>query len=154
VLPGFKYNMTDMQAAMGIHQLPRIERYAKRREEIWQRYDEAFADLPVFLPSPPEPNTVHARHLYTLLVDLESVNASRDDVLDALQAENIGCGVHFIGLHLHDYYRKEFGLSPEDFPNATFVSERTVSIPLSPKLTDQDVDDVIAAVRKVLRAYA
>ena len=154
MLPGFKYNLTDVQAAIGIHQLARVDRNLERREEIWQRYDEAFAELPLRIPPPAEPDTTHARHLYTFLVDLDRLAATRDGVLDALQAENIGCGVHFVGVHLHDYYRKAFDLSPEDFPNATFISERTISIPLSPKLTDQDVDDVIAAVRKVLRAYA
>jgi dTDP-4-amino-4,6-dideoxygalactose transaminase len=153
VAPGFKYNMMDIQASLGIQQLKRIRRYACRREEIWERYDRAFADLPAFLPAPPQPETVHARHLYTLLLDLDNLTASRDEVLAALHAENIGCGVHYIGLHLHDYYRLTFDFQPEDFPNATFISERTISIPFSAKLADQDVEDVISAVRKVLKAY-
>jgi dTDP-4-amino-4,6-dideoxygalactose transaminase len=79
---------------------------------------------------------------------------SRDDVLQALHAENIGCGIHYLGLHLHNYYREAFQVGPEDFPNATFISERTISIPHSAKLNDRDVDDVISGVRKVLTAYA
>jgi dTDP-4-amino-4,6-dideoxygalactose transaminase len=153
-VPGFKYNMTDIQASLGIHQLPRIEGHLRRREEIWQAYDDAFADLPVFLSPAPEPETVHGRHLYTLLVDVDNMAASRDDVLQALHAENIGCGIHYLGLHLHNYYREAFQVGPEDFPNATFISERTISIPHSAKLNDRDVDDVISGVRKVLTAYA
>ncbi len=154
VAPGFKYNMMDIQASLGIHQLERVQRNAQRREEIWKRYDEAFEGLPAFLPPPPEPETVHARHLYTLLLNLDDLTASRDQVLNALQAENIGCGVHYIGLHLHDYYRKAYNVNPDDFPNATFISKRTVSIPFSARLSDRDVEDVMAGVRKVLRAYA
>jgi len=154
VVPGFKYNMTDVEAAVGIHQLERIDSCLRRRERLWAYYDEAFLGLPAFLPVPPEPGTVHARHLYTLLVDLDNITATRDDVLNALHAENIGCGVHYVGIHLHAYYRKTFNLSPEDFPNATFISDRTISIPLSPKLSEKDADDVVSGVHKVLTAYA
>jgi len=148
--PGFKYNMTDMQAALGIHQMTRIEPYARRRREIWKRYDQAFAGLPAELPAPEEPGTTHARHLYTLLLDLTHLKAGRDAIVEDLKAEGIGTGIHFISLHLHPYYKDRFGFSPDDFPNARHISERTVSLPLSARLTNQDVDDVIAAVRKVL----
>ena len=148
--PGFKYNMTDMQAAIGIHQLARIERYARRRREIWARYEEAFRDLPAERPAPEEPDTVHARHLYTLLLDADRLGVSRDAVAEELRLEGIGTGIHFISLHLHPYYRDRFRLSPEDFPISRSISERTLSLPLSARLSDQDVDDVIAAVRKVL----
>ena len=154
IAPGFKYNMMDIQASLGIHQLERVQRNAQRREGIWKRYDEAFANLPAFLPPRPEPETVHARHLYTLLLDLDHLTVSRDHVLNSLQAENIGTGVHYVGLHLQEYYRKAYELKPDDFPSATFISERTISIPFSPKLSDPDVEDVIAGVRKVLRTYA
>ncbi len=148
--PGFKYNMTDMQAALGIHQLARVAEYAEVRRSIWRQYDEAFADLPVEVPAPVEPDTTHARHLYTLLIDRERVGIPRDDVVEALKAEGIGTGIHFISLHLHPYYRDRFGFSPDDFPNARRISERTLSLPLSARLGAQDVADVIAAVRKVL----
>ncbi len=150
VYPGYKYNMMDIQAAIGIHQLPRIERYLTRREEIWRRYDEAFAELPVILPAPAESNTKHARHLYTLLVDIDRLGISRDDFQQALHERNIGTGIHFIALHLHPYYADTYGYKRGDFPNAEFVSDRTISLPLSAKLTDEDVEDVVNAVVKVL----
>jgi len=153
VYPGFKYNMMDIQAALGIHQLRRIENYLKRREEIWQRYDEAFKNLPLDTPPLPEENTRHARHLYTILVRLEELKADRDTIQQALYEENIGTGIHFISLHLHPYYQKTFGYTPGDFPNAACVSERTISLPLSAKLTDDDVNDVIEAVTKVFKKY-
>lgn len=149
--PGYKYNMMDMQAAIGIHQLPRIERYYKKREEIWKRYDEAFKDLPVITPALPESNTKHARHLYTLLIDLNNAKIDRDTFQQALHKENIGTAIHYIALHLHSYYREKFGYKKGNFPNAEFVSERTISLPLSAKLNDEEVEDVIRAVRKVLR---
>jgi dTDP-4-amino-4,6-dideoxygalactose transaminase len=150
VYAGFKYNMTDMAAAMGIHQLPRVERYWKKREALWKRYDEAFADLPCFLPPPAEKNTRHAYHLYTPLIDVEKLGKTRDQVLNELTKLNIGTGVHYIACHLQPYYRKVLGCKPGDFPNAEFISERTLSIPLSAKLTDEDADDVISAFRSVL----
>lgn len=149
---GFKYNMMDIQAAIGIHQLERVERYARRREEIWARYDEAFADLPVQTPAPPEPDTRHARHLYTLLVEEDRSGISRDAFLQALQFHNIGSGVHYLSIPEHVYYQKRFGWKPEDWPCAMRVGRATVSIPLSARLTDEDVEDVIAAVRRVLGA--
>lgn len=149
VFPGFKYNMMDIQASIGIHQMERVDKYLKRREEIWQMYDEAFADLPFFTPALPEPDTVHARHLYTILVDIEKAGKSRDEVQQELYEMNIGTGIHFISLHLHDYYRKTYGFKPDDFPDARFISERTISLPLSAKLTDEDAEDVINAVRNI-----
>ncbi len=151
VYPGYKYNMMDIQAAIGLEQIKRIDRYLLRRTEIWRRYDEAFDDLPVILPAAAEPNTVHARHLYTLLLDTNRVSMTRDEFQQTLYSMNIGTGIHYISLHLHDYYRDAFGLRPEDFPIARFISERTISLPLSAKLNDQDVADVIASVRYLLK---
>ena len=145
--------MTDIQAALGIHQLARVEANLLRREAIWQRYDDAFAGLPAFVPPPAEPGTRHARHLYTLLLDLDRLNATRDEVMLDLHRQNIGTGVHYRALHLHPYYRETFGYTPEDFPNARWISERTISLPLSPKLTDDDVEDVVAAVTRTLRQF-
>ena len=147
VVPGFKYNMMDLQAAIGIHQLARVEVALQRRNEIWQRYNQAFADLPVTVPASDEPHTLHARHLYTLMIDKGKCGVSRDEFLERLHSQNIGAGVHYVGVHLQPYYQTRFGYRPEDFPNATWISDRTVSIPLSPKLTDEDVEDVIEAVR-------
>ena len=153
VYPGFKYNMMDIQASLGIHQLKRIESYYKRRKEIWQRYNEAFSKLPLDTPPPPEENTRHAYHLYTILLRLEELNTDRDIIQQALYQENIGTGIHFISLHLHPYYQKTFGFKKGDFPNAAYVSERTISLPFSSKLSDRDVDDVIEAVTKVLTQH-
>src|SRR5262249_42879438 len=99
VAPGFKYNMMDLQAALGIHQLRRVEANLVRRQEIWARYDEAFADLPVFLPTPEEEGTRHARHLYTLLLEVERLKADRDQVQLALHKQQIGTGIHYKALH-------------------------------------------------------
>lgn len=153
VFPGFKYNMMDLQAALGIHQVGRLDAHHTRRAEIWTRYDEAFQGLPLAVPAPPEPNTAHARHLYTVLLDIDRLAVGRDAVQDALFRENIGTGIHYVSLHLQEYYRKTRGFRPDDFPNARHISDRTLSLPLSPKLTDRDVEDVIAAVKKVLKRH-
>lgn len=150
---GFKYNMTDMQAAIGLHQLERIERYLARRAEIWAQYDEAFADLPLGLPAAPEPDTRHAMHLYTVLVDGERTGGlTRDAFLDAMTRHNIGVGVHYLSIPEHPYYRERFGWTPDAFPHAARVGRQIVSLPISAKLSDADVADVIRAVRQTLNA--
>ncbi|MGG6293728.1 DegT/DnrJ/EryC1/StrS family aminotransferase [Leptolyngbya sp. AN02str] len=147
---GFKYNMMDIQASIGIHQLRRIEPYWKKREEVWNVYNEAFADLPITLPADPEPNTRHGYHLYTILIDAEKTGMSRDQFLDAMTAHNIGVGVHYLSVPEHPYYQQTFGWQPEDYPHAMNIGRQTVSLPLSARLTDEDVHDVIAAVRQIL----
>ena len=144
--PGFKYNMMDLQAALGLHQLDRVEANLERRRQIWTRYDQAFANLPVFLPTPEEKDTRHARHLYTLLLDIDRLRAGRDEIQAALHRQRIGTGIHYRALHLHHYYRETFGYTSRDLKNAGWISHRTLSLPLSPKLTDQDVESVIFAV--------
>jgi dTDP-4-amino-4,6-dideoxygalactose transaminase len=152
--PGFKYNMTDLQAALGLPQLRRVEANLVRRRQVWARYDEAFAGLPVFVPPAEEPGTRHARHLYTLLLDLDRLRVSRDDFQLALHRQGIGTGVHYRALHLHRYYREAFGYRRGDLPGAEWVSDRTLSLPLSPKLTDADVEDVVFAVRRTAAHFA
>ncbi len=147
---GFKYNMMDLQAAIGIHQLKRVEAGWWRRQEIWQRYNEAFADLPIQLPSAPESGTRHAYHLYTILIDEAQTGMSRDAFLDAMTAQNIGVGVHYLSIPEHPYYQKTFGWQPEDFPHAMQIGRQTVSLPISPKLSDGDVEDVIQVVRHII----
>ena len=147
---GYKYNMMDLQAAIGIHQLQRVEKYWKRRQQIWQRYNEAFADLPIGLPAEPETDSRHAYHLYTILVDEEKCGISRDTFLNAMTAQNIGVGVHYLSIPEHPYYQKTFGWRPEDYPNAMHIGRQTISLPISAKLTDQDVEDVIEAVYKTI----
>jgi dTDP-4-amino-4,6-dideoxygalactose transaminase len=149
VRPGFKYNMTDVQAAVGLHQLPRLDEWIEQRRALWERYDSLLADLPLELPPPPDPNTRHARHLYQVLVG-EDAPVTRDELLDALTARQIGTGVHYRGVHLHPYYRDTYRLKPSHFPVATSISERTLSLPLSPKVTEADQDDVVAALRASL----
>lgn len=147
---GFKYNMMDIQAAIGIHQLSRVEQYWKRRGQIWERYNEAFRGLPVGLPAGPEPDTRHAYHLYTILVDDAAAGVTRDEFLERMTANNIGVGVHYVSIAEHPFYQERFGWRPEDYPHAMRVGRQTVSLPLSAKLTDEDVEDVIAAVEASL----
>lgn len=152
-VPGYKYNMMDLQAAIGIHQFNAFEENQKRRKEIWQKYNEAFKNLPLITPKDPEPNTVHGYHLYPILVDIDKLKTNRETIQNALHAENIGIGIHFIALHFHPFYQRKYNYKRGDFPNSEFISDRTISIPFSAKLTDQDVSDVIRAVRKVLLYY-
>ena len=139
-----------MQAAIGIHQLGRVESNWWRRQAIWTRYQAAFADLPARRPAEPAPDTRHGYHLYTLLIDEETAGISRDTFMDEMTRHNIGVGVHYLGIPEHPCYQQRFGWRPEDYPNATRIGRSTVSLPLSPKLTDDDVSDVIAAVRGTL----
>jgi len=150
VYAGFKYNMMDIQAAIGIHQLPRVDRYWEQRKEIWNRYNEAFMNLPVFTPAPVDSNTRHSYHLYTILLDIAHLKITRDQFLYEMTKRNIGVGVHYIALHFHPYYKETFGYKRGDFPIAEWISDRTVSIPLSAKLTDDDVEDVIRVVREII----
>ena len=147
---GFKYNMMDLQAAIGMHQIQRVESYWNKRLLIWNRYNDAFTDLPVTLPAPIAANTRHALHLYTLLVDRHHAGLSRDDFILALHRMNIGTGVHYRPIPVHPVYQQRYGWRPEDFPNAHQIGESTVSLPLSARLTERDVEDVIASVRTVL----
>ncbi|MFZ1729593.1 MAG: DegT/DnrJ/EryC1/StrS family aminotransferase [Bacteroidota bacterium] len=149
---GFKYNMMDLQAAIGMHQVQRVDRYWARREEIWKRYDAAFADLPIQLPTRSETDTRHAYHLYTVLVDELTCGISRDGFLNAMTGEGIGTGVHYLSVPEHPYYQRTFGWRPEDYPEAIRIGRQTVSLPIGPSLSDEDVTDVIAAVRKVMNA--
>jgi dTDP-4-amino-4,6-dideoxygalactose transaminase len=147
---GFKYNMMDLQAAIGIHQLARVQTNWKRREAIWSRYQEAFADLPIGLPSEAAANTRHAYHLYTIHVDAQRCGIERDAFLDAMTAANIGVGVHYLSIPEHPYYQKRFGWKPEQWRNAMQIGRQTVSLPLSPKLRDGEVERVIQSVRKIV----
>lgn len=150
VEPGYKFNMTDMQAAMGLVQLAKIDAMLSRRETLWRYYDERLRDLPLELPPPAEAGSVHARHLYTVLVDQARCGVSRDTMLTELHKRNIGTGVHYIGQHLQPYYRDKYGLRPEDFPHATRHSLQTMSLPLSPRLLESDLADVVEALREAL----
>lgn len=149
---GFKYNMMDLQAAIGMHQIGRVEEYWQKRLHIWERYNEAFADLPVRLPAPFEADTRHALHLYTILIDEKDAPLTRAEFVATLHQRNIGTGVHYRSIPVHPVYQRRFGWKPEDYPIANKIGRSTVSLPLSAKLTDGDVADVITAVREVLLA--
>ena len=154
---GYKFNMTDLQAALGIHQLARLEANLAVRENYWRIYDEGFSEMPEVQIPPQMPEALlgsgsrHARHLYTLLVNNPPSPLTRWELVQALKAENIGTGVHFVALNLTTYYQQAFGYRRGDFPHAEYISDRTVSLPLSPALKEEDLRDVIRAVKKVLR---
>jgi dTDP-4-amino-4,6-dideoxygalactose transaminase len=143
--PGFKYNMTDIQAALGIHQLPRLDAWIDRRAELWADYDALLEGLPLSTPPLPTRSMRHSRHLYQVLVEPDA-RRSRDELLDFLVERQIGTGVHYRGVHLHPYYRDRYGLLPTTYPVATDISERTISLPLSPGVTARDQLDVVAAL--------
>ncbi len=147
---GFKYNMMDLQASIGLHQLARVEKNWQRRRDIWQHYDQAFGGLPITLPAAPEPQTRHAHHLYTILVDDQRCGISRDQFLEGMTAHHIGVGVHYLSIPEHPFYQQAFDMRAQDYPVAMRIGRQTVSLPLSPGLSDGDVDDVIAAVTQLL----
>ena len=147
--PGYKHNMTDVQAALGLHQLPRLDGWIERRAALWERYDELLEGLPLQTPPAPEPGTRNARHLYQVLLE-PGAPCTRDELLDGLTARRIGAGVHYRGVHLHPYYRDTYNLQPADFPVASSISELTLSLPLSPKVSEADQDDVVNALTELL----
>jgi dTDP-4-amino-4,6-dideoxygalactose transaminase len=151
--PGFKYNMTDIQAAMGRCQLRKLARFDARRREIVAAYHAAFAAEDALEPPVERPEVRHAWHLYVLRLRLEALRIGRDRFIDELTARNIGTSVHFIPVHVHPYYRDRYGFAPDDFPVAYSNFERMVSIPLNPRLSDRDVEDVITAVLDVVHRY-
>ena len=149
---GYKYNMMDLQAAIGMHQIKRVDAYWERRLRIWERYNQAFAGLPLHLPAPLDRNSRHALHLYTVLLDANRASLSRDQFITALHRRKIGTGVHYRAIPAHPVYQQRFGWKPEEYPVAKDIGEATVSLPLSPKLSDADVEDVISSVTELLQA--
>jgi len=149
VEPGFKYNMTDIAASIGIHQLRRSYAFLDRRQEIAARYDSAFAELPVELPSRGGGVSQHAFHLYVLRLKA-SARVSRDNFISAMADRGIGCSVHFIPLHIQPYWRAQYCLTPDSFPNALNAYKAAVSLPIYTRMSAGDQDRVIAAVRDIL----
>jgi dTDP-4-amino-4,6-dideoxygalactose transaminase len=147
---GFKYNMMDIQAALGLNQLDRLEANWLRRRQIWSRYMEELGHLQLALPSVPELDTRHGLHLFTVMVEEEKAGISRDDFLNAMNARKIGTGVHYQSLAEHPYYQSHFDWRPERQPNAMRIGRATVSLPLSAAISDQDVTDVIEAVHQIV----
>lgn len=153
-LPGFKYNMMDLQAALGLHQLPRIEEFVATRQRLADRYQSAFDGLDgLILPQPVPYPCRHAWHLYAPLVNIDALTIDRDAFMHELKARNIGCGLHYTAVHEFSYYRAAYGWQPDDFPEAHYVSERIVSLPLYPLLRESDQDDVIEAVHDICRKF-
>jgi dTDP-4-amino-4,6-dideoxygalactose transaminase len=150
VAPGFKYNLTDIAAALGLHQLRRVEEMRIRRETISAQYDSAFADLPCTLPPRAEPGDVHAWHLYALQI-AEDAPISRDVFIEKMFEHGIGCSVHYIPLHRHKYWRDTYGLLPEQFPNAERVFRGIVSLPIFSRMSDGNAARVISTVRELLQ---
>jgi perosamine synthetase len=148
IAPGYKYNMTDIAAAMGLAQLRKAERMHRRRHQIALRYHEAFGDLPELQTPSIGDDRQHAWHLYMLRLNLEPQQMDRARFIDDLRQRNIGISVHFIPLHLHPYYRETYGFQPEDFPTAYHEYLREISLPIYSRMTDADVQDVIDAVRE------
>lgn len=148
--PGFKYNMTDIQASLGIHQIKKLNRFIGQRQKIVDFYNKAFKNIPEIKTQATRPYVKHARHLYSIILDLDKLKINRDYFFKALDAENIGTSVHFIPLHLHPYYKENFGFKRGDFPNAEYIFDRIISLPLSPALSKKDLEDVVKAVRKII----
>jgi len=151
--PGFKYNMTDIQAAIGLHQLCKLPEFQARRRQIVRRYDDAFSQLEELQVPTERPEVEHAWHLYVLRLNLERLRISRSQFIEELKDRNIGASVHFIPIHLHPYYRDKYGYRPDDFPVAYREYQRIVSLPLYPGMSDQDASDVVDAVYDVIGAY-
>ena len=150
---GYKYNMTDIAAAIGLHQLARSEWLLERRRAIAHLYTEAFSQLSE-VEVPPDPAHVqHAWHLYLLRLHVEQLTITRNEFMDALAEAKIGASVHFIPLHLHPFYRTTYDLAPSDFPVALHAYQRTISLPIYPGMTNDDVRDVIAAVEQIVEAH-
>ena len=150
VAPGFKYNLTDIAAAMGIHQLKRAQGFQQKRAQLAALYDELLADLPLILPPRPAAGEVHSWHLYVLRLT-DDAPIGRDALIEALYAAGIGCSVHYIPLHLHPYWRERYGLRSEDFPHSQRAYERMLSLPLYTRMTDAEVFRVADSLRAALR---
>ncbi len=149
VAPGFKYNMGDLNASLGIHQLRKAWAFQEKRDQMANRYDEALADLPVILPPKARQGDYHAHHVYALRLT-EDAPIGRDEFIAEMSNRGIGCSVHFIPLHIHPYYRDTYQLKPEDYPKAYQAYEKEVSLPLYTKMTEEDIERVIKNVREVL----
>jgi len=145
--------MTDIDAALGIEQLKKCDEFWKARRRIAAMYDQGFAELHEIRPPVCQPDVLHSWHLYVIQLQLERLRISRNEFIEALKKENVGTSVHFIPLHMHPYYRNTFGYKPEDFPNASAVFQRIISLPIYPKMTDIDVQDVIGAARNIISEY-
>jgi dTDP-4-amino-4,6-dideoxygalactose transaminase len=145
--------MTDIQASLGLQQLRKLARFQARRREIVQRYKGTFGELPELEVPRERADVESAWHIYALRLNLERLAIDRGRFIEEMKARNIGTSVHFIPIHLHPYYRDKYGYRPDDFPVAYRNYLRLVSLPIHPRLSDEDVDDVIAAVVDIVRKH-
>lgn len=152
--PGFKCNLTDLAASIGMHQLRKMERFQKRRQEVWDKYSAAFGNQPALELPTIRPGYEHSLHLYVLRLRSGHSAITRDRLIDELKVRNIGTSVHFIPIHLHPFYRDKYGWRPEDFPTALDSFERMLSLPLNSQMTDEQVDRVIRNVLDLTRKAA
>ena len=151
--PGYKCNMTDIQAALGIRQLERLPGFLEIRQRYARMYDEMFGGMPEISVPIVHPDVCHARHLYVIQLNLDRLTIDRAEFIEALRSERIATSVHFIPVHLHPYYRERYGYARGDFPVAERTYDRIISLPLYPKMTEEDVGDVIAAVKRVVAKH-
>ncbi len=148
---GYNYRLTDIQCALGLSQLRKLPAWVKRRQIIAQRYDDAFQELAAIKPLAVRPDVTHAYHLYMVRVDTSLLSATRADFFTALRTENIGVNVHYVPVHLHPFYREQFGTAPGMCPVAEAAYEQLISLPMFSGMSDEDVEDVIMAVHKVMK---
>ena len=149
--PGFKYNLTDIAAALGLAQLRKCERFWKARDRLAALYDQGFRDLPEIIRPQASSHVQHAWHLYVVRLDLDRLSIGRNQFIERLQHAGVGCSVHFIPLHLHPYYRDTYGYQPLDCPTANSVYQQTISLPLYPRMTESDIQRVITVVRDIVQ---
>jgi len=150
---GYNYRLTDFQCALGISQFKKIDQFINRRREIAQRYNDAFKELPEIVTPYEKKDVRSTYHIYVIQLQLEKLRANRETIFNALRAENIGVQVHYIPVHYHPYYQRNIGYKKGDFPNAERYYERAITLPLFPKMTNQDIEDVIQAVHKIITFY-
>lgn len=149
IAPGFKYNLTDVASSLGIHQLRKAHQFRQKRQAMAEKYNEAFKDLPFILPPKEKEGDLHAWHLYVIRLTEDS-KIDRDSFIKQMAEKGIGCSVHFIPLHIQPYWRDTYNLQKEDYPNALKNYENAVSLPLYTKMTDEDQNRVIEAVRELV----
>lgn len=147
IAPGYKYNMTDIAAAIGIHQLKKIYQFQSRRQAIAEMYNKAFLDLPIILPPRPAAGDIHSWHLYVIQLQ-NKYRGYRDQFIQKMHELGVGCSLHYIPLHLHPYWRDTYNLRKETFPNSQRIYETCVSLPIYSKMTDADIEQVISSVKK------
>lgn len=152
--PGYNFTMFDIQAAIGIHQLKKLDKNNAKRKKIMETYDKKFSQMDcIEILEVKDYTTSHGMHLYTILVDIDNLNINRDEFVNELRSINIGTGLHYDALHLHPYYQRKYGFKRGDFPSVEYISDRTISLPFFPSMTEEDVEYVISGVKKIIKKY-